>query len=120
MHEPARQNRPAFLATLLTLVLLLLLAGAYIGVMHALVELSRPESGTSTGRRDLAYTYVHLTLLTGAASIGFLAGKWLNGLGVAFATLFVVVTVIAMLGIQLGSYELACHGHNDLVRQWQC
>jgi len=25
-----------------------------------------------------------------------------------------------MLGAQMASYELACEGHNDLVRHWQC
>jgi hypothetical protein len=122
VQEPPgqRSGRPTAVIFLLTLLLLLLLGAAYVGVMHALVELSEPDSGTDIDRRDLAYTYVHLVLLLGAAIIGFLAGKWFNGLGLAFATLFVVVTVVVMLGVQMGSYELACRGHNDLVRHWQC
>jgi hypothetical protein len=58
--------------------------------------------------------------LLGAAVLGFVAGKWFNGLGIAFATLFVLVLGICMVTVQMASYELACHGHNDLVRHWQC
>jgi hypothetical protein len=120
VQDPFRRSRPTVVIWLLALLLLMLLAAAYVGVMHALVDLSRPDSGISVDRRDLAYLYVHVVLLVGAAIIGFLAGKWFNGLGVAFATLFVIVTVVIMLGVQMGSYQLACEGHNDLVRHWQC
>jgi hypothetical protein len=118
VREPGWKPKPTSLIVLLTLLLLLMLAVAYVGVMHALVDISRPEHDID--RRDTAYTYVHLVMLLGAAIIGFLAGRWFNGLGVAFATLFVVALLVAMLTVQLTSYELACHGHNDLVRHWQC
>jgi len=115
-----RPAKPTGLILLLTLVLLVLLVAAYVGVMNALVEMSRVESIDEAGRRDAAYAYLHLVMIAGSGVIGFVAGKWFNGLGVAFATLFVVVMVVAMLGVQLASYEMACHGHNDLVRHWQC
>ena len=120
VRDPSWNPRPNGLIVFLTLLLLVMLVAAYVGVMHALVDLSRPEGNADLDRRDSAYVYVHLVLLAGAAIIGFLAGRWFNGLGVAFATLFVIVLVVAMLTVQLGSYELACHGHNDLVRHWQC
>lgn len=118
MREPGWTPKPTGLIVFLTLLLLLMLLVAYVGVMNALVEISQPEHDIE--RRDTAYAYVHLVLLFGAAVIGFLAGRWFNGLGVAFATLFVVVLGVGMLAVQLTSYELACHGHNDLVRHWQC
>jgi hypothetical protein len=102
----------------LTLLLLVMLVVAYVGVMNALLDLSRPAHDVD--RRDTAYAYVHLVMLLGAAIIGFLAGKWFNGLGLAFATLFALVLLISMLAVQLTTYELACHGHNDIVRHWQC
>jgi hypothetical protein len=115
-----RPSKPTGLVVLLTLTLLVLLVASYIGVMHALVEMSRVESDSEAARRDAAYAYLHLVLLAGAAIIGFVAGKWFNGLGVAFATLFVIVMIVAMVVTQMATFELACHGHNDLVRHWQC
>ena len=115
-----RQGGKRFIAVFLTVALLAMLLGAYIGVMHAVVDVSRVTTDRDADERDLAYVYLHLAMLTGAGIIGFFAGKWVNGLGIAFATLFVIVMSIGMLSVQLSSYELACHGHNNLVRQWQC
>lgn len=119
MQAPYRV-KPANLIALLTVVLLVLLAAAYVATMHAVLEVSRIDATTDTDRRDQVYAYIHVGFLLGAAILGFFAGKWFNGLGIAFATLFLVVLAILMLAVQLGSYELACHGHNDLVRHWQC
>ena len=105
---------------LVTLVLLAALLVAYVGVMYAVLDVSRVANEHDANERDVAYAYLHLVFLAGSAVIGFLAGKWLNGLGIAFGTLFAVVIVVGMLTIQLSSYSLACNGHNDLVRHWQC
>lgn len=120
MQDSERQGGKSFIALILTLALLAMLLAAYIGVMHAVVDVSRVTSDHEANDRDLAYVYLHLAILAGAGIIGFFAGKWVNGLGIAFATLFVIVMSIGMLTVQLSSYELACHGHNDLVRHWQC
>jgi predicted permease len=119
VREPSGRPKSNGLIVFLTLVLLVMLVAAYVGVMNLLLEVSEGES-VDTARRDLAYAYVHLVLLVGAAVIGFLAGRWFNGLGIAFATLFAIVLVVGMLTVQLSTYELACHGHNDIVRHWQC
>ncbi len=119
VREPRGRPKSNGLIVFLTLVLLVMLVAAYVGVMNLLLEVSEGEN-VDTARRDLAYSYVHLVLLVGAAVIGFLAGRWFNGLGIAFATLFVVVQVVGMLTVQLSTYEQACHGHNDIVRHWQC
>ena len=115
-----RPAKPTGLVVVLTLILLLLLFGAYVAVMYATIDVSRIASDAEANDRDAAYAYLHLVMLLGAAVIGFLAGKWFNGLGVAFGTLFVVVMAVGMLAVQLTSYELACHGRNDIVRHWQC
>lgn len=120
VQRDGSQPRPTGLILLLTVALLVLLLAAYIGVMHALVEMSRVETDDDAAQRDAAYAYLHLVLVAGAAIIGFVAGKWFNGLGIAFATLFVVVMVVGTLATQMVTFEMACHGHNDVVRHWQC
>ncbi|MBK6319753.1 MAG: hypothetical protein IPI85_06305 [Dehalococcoidia bacterium] len=120
MQPNQRRGRPASLMVFLTLALLLGLLAAYVGVMHAIVDVSRIGGDHDANERDAAYSYLHLVFLAGSAAIGFGAGKWLNGLGIAFGTLFVIVVAVGMLAVQLSSYSLACHGHNDIVRHWQC
>lgn len=108
------------LQAVVTIAALGVLFAAYVLAMHALVDFSTVESKQDASERDLVYAYVHVALFAGAAALGFLAGKWLSGLGFAFATLFVVAAVLGVTAVQMGSYELACRGHNDLVRHWQC
>ncbi|MGE3075936.1 MAG: hypothetical protein AB7N24_08625 [Dehalococcoidia bacterium] len=105
---------------LLTLLLLCLLIASYVGVMHAVVDVSKIANDHDANQRDRAYAFLHIVMILGAGIIGFVTGKWFNGLGIAFAALFVIVIAVGMLSVQLTSYELACHGHNDLVRHWQC
>lgn len=112
--------RPAWLQTVVTLLGLAGLLGAYFVAMHALVDFSIVENKQEASDRDLVYAYVHVGLFAAAAVVGFVAGKWFSGLGFAFATLFVVVAVLGVTAAQMASYELACHGHNDLIRHWQC
>ena len=83
-------------------------------------ELVRQYLGTVVPQTDNVYAALHIGLLAVAAVIGFVLGKWLNGLGLAYATLFVLVLSVIMVGAQLTTYELACRGHNDLIRHWQC
>ncbi len=98
----------------------LLFIAAYVAAMYALVDISRIDSDSDANRRDAVYAYVHLGLLALVWVVGIVVGKWLNGLGLAYGLLFFIVLVVAMLAVQGGSYELACRGHNDLVRHWQC
>jgi hypothetical protein len=96
------------------------LFGAYLTAMHMLVDVSNVEAGKDASHRDLIYVYVHAGLFAAAVVLGFLAGKWFSGLGFAFATLFFIVVAFGVTLIQMSSYELACRGHNDIVRHWQC
>ena len=111
--------RPA-LQVLITVLALAVLLAAYAFTMHAIIDVSRIDQDTRAGRRDLVYSYVHVAGLIFSGALGFALGKWFSGLGVAFATLFVIVTAVGMLSLQFGTYELACHGHNDIVRHWTC
>ena len=120
VQESRRQSGSGAVIVLLTIALLFLLVAAYVGVMHAVVDVSKVANDHDANQRDRAYVFLHLVMIFGAGIIGFVMGKWFNGLGIAFATLFVIVITVGMLSVQLTSYELACHGHNDLVRHWQC
>ena len=98
----------------------MVLATAYVAAMNALLEVSRIESTADAADRDNVYAALHVGLLAAAAVVGFVVGKWLNGLGLAYATLFVLALSVMMVGAQLTTYELACRGHNDIMRHWQC
>lgn len=118
-----RRRRPPKSPALQALVAfggLLVLFAAYFAIMRAIVSVSEVESKADANYRDAVYLVVHLGLLTAAAILGFTVGKWLNGLGVAYAMLFVIVLALGMVFSQAGSYELACRGRNDVIRHWTC
>lgn len=99
---------------------LVAITGVYVLAMHLTVGASKLGPRQSADQRDLLYLYLHLGVLFAAACLGFGLGKWLNGLGVAYATLFVIVVAITMVLAQLGSQALACEGYNDILRHWAC
>jgi len=120
MQRDERGPRPAPLQVGLTILALVFFMAAYIVAMNALLEVSRVTEDADRDRRDAIYLAVHGGFLCLAAIYGFTLGKWLSGLGLAFALLFIVSLAVLMLSTQLVSYELACRGHNDLVRHWTC
>lgn len=100
---------------------ILVLFAAYAAALH--LTLLTPEDGRrlDTEERDAIYFAIHGAVLLGGAVIGFALGKWLNGLGFAYATLCVVALFALMATAQLGSQALACSGgENDLIRHWTC
>jgi hypothetical protein len=121
MERPSRLSRPHWQQALAALGGLLLFVAAYLVAMRLTVDVSEPGKGYSPDYRDTVYFWLHAGTLATAAIAGFALGKWLNGLGVAYALLFVLVVAFAMAGFALGSFSLACHaGHNDLIRHWTC
>jgi hypothetical protein len=120
MTQRERRSRPAVLQVALAIAGVLLLAAAYVAAMHATVDVSKVDNVRDADRRDTVYLGIHLVGLVLAAIIGFALGKWLSGLGLAFGMLFVVLVGLSMVGVQLSSFELACHGRNDIVRHWTC
>lgn len=120
MQPASRPYKPAALQLALTIAGVLLFAGIYVVIMHSTLDVSRVVTKDDANFRDKVYFGVHVGLLAAAATAGFALGKWLSGLGVAFALLFFVTLATMMVGAQAGSYELACHGHNDVVRHWTC
>lgn len=106
-------------ATAMACALFLFVAGLYLVALHVSIG-PLPETPGDMEARDNLYFAIHGFFLFVAAAGGFSLGKWINGLGLAFAVLLLALTSTLMVAVQVGSYELACRGHNDLVRHWQC
>lgn len=121
MTGTGREMRTGGGRGLLAIVLLALLVVGYVAAMRATLGVSEVHSDRDAAERDTVYLVLHGGLLAIGAVAGFAAGKWINGLGVAFAVLFVVVLAVAMVAIQVASFELACAGgQNGLIRHWHC
>lgn len=120
MARRRRNPRPAWLQVTLAVAGLLLFAAGYVVAMRLVLDTSPVATARDANDRDFLYLLIHGGLLVGCACVGFALGKWLSGMGVAFALLFVVVLSVSMVGTQMGSYELACQGHNDVIRHWTC
>ncbi len=121
MQRRARPTKPAWVAWLLSVVLLLTLFAAYLAVTHKVVGTDVPNGNAALSRRDTIYFSIHLATLVLGCVLGFSLGKWLNGFGAAFALLFLVVLVSSLTATQVLTYKLACDGgHNNIVRHWTC
>ena len=105
---------------LIAVGLLLLLVIGYGVALRLTLDVSRVGPGHTANYRDSVYLVLHVSFLAAAAALGFVAGKWLGGMGFAYAALFIVAVAVCMMGTQLGTQALACHGHNDLLRHWTC
>lgn len=119
-RNPEEHRKSTGAQVLASVFICALFVAAYVAAMHALVDVSIVEDEAGRNRRDTVYLALHLGFLVLVLVVGFVTGKWLNGLGLAYGLLFFIVLVVAMLTVLGGSYELACRGHNDLVRHWQC
>lgn len=120
MTRRRRQGKPHGVQVGVAVVSLALFAVAYLALMRATLDYSRLEAGRTASDRDEIYLVLHTGLLAGALAAGFIVGKWLNGLGLAYAALFCAFLAVFMVFAQIASYELACEGHNDLIRHWVC
>jgi uncharacterized protein related to proFAR isomerase len=105
----------------LALLLVTALIATYLVLLRVNIDLTRVQAKAGRDHRDLVYLVIHGSILAGGGVLGFALGKWLNGLGVAYAVLVLTVLCIAMVGTQVGSQALACRAdRNDIVRHWTC
>ena len=118
MHLRGARSVPTWLGALVILGLLLALVAGYIAAMQLVIDVSRP--GEDPDRRDLVYLYLHLGFLVGGATLGFAAGRFLNGLCFATATLVVVVLATSMVMAQLTSRAITCGTETEFLRHWTC
>lgn len=120
MRPLERNPKAPAVQVALALLGLLFLLGGYVLSMHLLVHSTEVGPAFTASDRDATYAAVHGAFLLGTIVFGFLLGKWLNGLGLAYATLFFFVVACSMVFVQLGTHTLACHGHNDITVHWTC
>lgn len=118
--QPDQSARRGWIQAAIAIPAMAALLLLYLVALRLTVDISRIDLGRSAEDRDTTYLWLHMAVLFVAVAGGFLIGKWLNGLGFAYALLFLFTIAAGMLVLQLASLELACHGHNDLVRHWQC
>ncbi len=118
-HHGRKPKAPAVQIALALLGLLFVL-GAYLLVMHFTVHSNEVGPSRTASERDATYAVLHLAFLIGTVVAGFLIGKWLNGLGIAYATLFFLVVASSMVFLQIGTHTLACRGYNDITVHWTC
>ena len=69
---------------------------------------------------DGRYFGIHGVTLLVAGLVGFVIGTYFRGKSFAFATLFIAAITVVMMAAQVASFELACAGHNDVIRHWHC
>ena len=118
MRVKHQSRMPGWAAVLAVVGLVVFLDGAYLGVMQLLIDVSDPTEDPDT--RDLVYLYVHLGFLLVAGILGFLLGKWVNGLGFACAVLVATVLAVSMVFALLTSRAVTCNGDAEFLRHWTC
>lgn len=121
MQRRARPSKPTWVAWLFSALLLLGLFAAYVFIVHRVVGTDVPVGQDAMSERDTIYFSIHLGVIVIGCLLGFILGKWLNGLGAALGLLFFVVLVSSLTATQVVTYKLACSGgENDIVRHWTC
>lgn len=120
MNRRTRPPKPSWVAWSASVLLLAIIIASYVALAHLLTGSDVPSGDVETGRRDAVYFAIHGGTLLTALVAGFTLGKWLNGLGVAFALLFLVVVGATLSVGQIAAYQAACAGQNDIIRHWTC
>lgn len=115
-----RRRRPALVHVSVAVAGILLLTAIYLAAMRLTLEFSQPDGGHPVDTRDAVYLALHTGVVLLSLLLGFVAGRFLSGLGFAYSALFFLCVVVMMAAVQMGSYGLACEGRNDLVRHWTC
>jgi hypothetical protein len=100
-----------------TCLVFLTVAAGYATGLRLMVRLDPAADSEAVDGR---YFGIHGITLVVAGLAGFALGTYFRRMGFAFATLFLTAIVIVMIAAQVASFELACAGHNDVIRHWHC
>jgi len=115
------ERRPWWVQMLAAMIGVTIFVALYVVLLRLNLDVSKAAPRAERDHRDIIYLVIHVGVLLGAMVTGFGLGKWLNGLGFAYAVLFIVVLAVFMASIHVGSQALACReGRNDVVRHWEC
>lgn len=113
-------GRPAWLHAAVAISSVLVLIALYLVAMRLAIAVSDPNGRYSPNERDAIYFWLHLGGVAVSLVGGFVLGRWLNGMGLAYAVLLAVCLAVAMVGAQVGSQALECHGRDGVIRHWTC
>jgi hypothetical protein len=114
--DRGRYNGGTVTVAAFTCLAFVTLAAAYATALRLLVRMGDAEA---IGNDDY-YFAIHGLALVVACVMGFAIGTYARSMGFAFATLFVAAMLVVMMGAQVASFELACAGHNEIIRRWSC
>jgi hypothetical protein len=112
---------PVWLDATVTISILLVLTSLYVLSLHLGLDWAGDVSGEdSKDRADAIYFGLHGIWLVVAAALGGTLGVWFRRTLFGFGALFLTWMLVVMVSAQVASFELACRGHNDIIRHWEC
>lgn len=118
---PPGPRFPVWLEAVLTPALLVALTALYLLSLHLSLDVMGEQVADDvTETRDGWYFGLHLAWAVAGTLIGTLVGIGFRRSAFAFASLFLAWMVVAMGAAQVATFELACEGHNDIIRHWHC
>lgn len=112
-----RRHGPGWLVAICTVAAFATVFFAYLTGLRLAIE---PTDGIEPNATDGIYFGIHGASLVLSVILGFALGSYFRALGFAFAVLFLALMVMSMAGAQVATFELACRGHNDIIRHWRC
>lgn len=112
---------PLWVELAVTPAVLIVLTTLYVLSLYLSVD-AIASTGTDdvTETRDAWYFGAHLAWTAVAVGLGAVLGTWFRRSGFAFAALFLAWISISMTVAQVATFQLACEGHNDIIRHWHC
>ncbi|MDZ7728449.1 MAG: hypothetical protein U5Q44_09840 [Dehalococcoidia bacterium] len=118
-HErPRRRARfPLWFDVLFVLCVLLILTVLYVVVLHVAVG---GDNSAPPNEEDALYFGIHGAMLTLSLLVAWGIAALSRRSTMALLALFGGWFLVAMMAAQIATFELACHGHNDIIRHWQC
>lgn len=96
------------------------IAAAYVLVLSAAVEAPSASDEITSNSQDALYFGLHGICLVAGILLAVFLALWLRRSKVAYATLLAAWLLVFMIGAQVVTFELACEGHNDIIRHWRC
>ncbi len=118
-HErPHRRARfPLWFDVLFVLCVLLILTVLYVVALHLAVG---GNDVATPNEEDALYFGIHGAVLVLGLLVAWGIAALSRRSAMALLALFGGWFLIAMMAAQIATFELACHGHNDIIRHWQC